>query len=203
MLFGTNDVRNLHLRIVDDGGEIVERRAVGPLDHRIGEQRTVPFDMPADMVVELHFAVARNQEPQDPRLPLRRQVGPLSICQIQRPADVDVRALLAIGLFTIGVDLSLRGEIAVSQSGRFKLSGSFAIQVAALRLIVRSVRPADLRPFIPVESQPAEGLQNGSEAADSWLRAWSVSSIRKMNWPPVCLAHNQLNRAVRMPPICM
>ena len=37
--------------------------------------------------------------------------------------------------------------------------------------------------------------------ASSTLRDWSVSSIRTMNLPPVCLANSQLNRAVLMFPI--
>jgi hypothetical protein len=41
----------------------------------------------------------------------------------------------------------------------------------------------------------------------TWVACWvllavSVSSILRMNVPPVCLAYSQLNRAVLAPPIC-
>ena len=41
------------------------------------------------------------------------------------------------------------------------------------------------------------------DASDSRVdRASSVSSTRMMNFPPVFLANNQLNNAVRAPPTC-
>ena len=56
------------------------------------------------------------------------------------------------------------------------------IAVQPLRLIVRRVRPADLGPFVPVDAQPAQAVED-RRSASSTFRCWSVSSIRRMNCP--------------------
>ena len=51
---------------------------------------------------------------------------------------------------------------------------------------------------IPIQRNPSRMRLTAS----STCRSWSVSSIRRMNWPPWCRASSQLNRAVRTPPMC-
>ena len=70
-----------------------------------------------------------------------------------------------------------------------------------LRLVVGGVAAANVRPLVPLDAEPPEGPRISSTAPSTFL-AWSVSSMRTMNEPPVARASSQLKRAVRMLPRC-
>ena len=52
VVLAANDVGDPHVGIVDDDGEVIERRAVGAQDHQVATQGvTVNLDPPADKVI--------------------------------------------------------------------------------------------------------------------------------------------------------
>ena len=59
------DVRDLHVVVVDHRGQMVEARAVGPLDDVVLLAGPVDADFAADQVVEHELAFARHQQPHD------------------------------------------------------------------------------------------------------------------------------------------
>src|SRR5438105_13802642 len=70
MVFTANDVRNLHLDVVDHTHEMKNPRAVGPPDRHVGMRARIckiKIDFPADDVIDKHM-LARRSEPPRPRL---------------------------------------------------------------------------------------------------------------------------------------
>ena len=64
VLLGPDDVGDLHLDVVDDAGEVVERRAVGPDDDEVADLVGGELDVPLDQVVEDERPARRDLESQ-------------------------------------------------------------------------------------------------------------------------------------------
>ena len=77
MLFGADDVRDLHVGIIDNGREVVEDRAIAAHDDRIGHQSAVPFDVSAHGVVDGDLLIARDEKPHNERSSRRFEFLPL------------------------------------------------------------------------------------------------------------------------------
>jgi hypothetical protein len=86
-----------------------------------------------------------------------------------------------------GLDLLRRGVRRVGLAGFAELLDDLAVDLGALRLAVRLVRPTDFGALVPVQAEPAQGVQNRGVAllGSRWA---SVSSIRNTKVPPVCRA---------------
>ena len=86
-----------------------------------------------------------------------------------RPLAADVAPHLAARLGGLArlVVLLGRREVVVRVAGRDQLFGGGAVSIEALRLEVRSVRAADVGPFVPVHAEPAHPLQ---DAVDHLVR---------------------------------
>ena len=52
VLLGADDVGDLHLDVVDDAGEVVERHPVGPDDDEVADLVGLLLDVPLDQVVD-------------------------------------------------------------------------------------------------------------------------------------------------------
>jgi len=116
-------------------------------------------------------------------------------------AAVDVRPLRRLGRLAVGVELLLGHSVRVGVPGLQKLDRRLLVRVQPLGLEIRGERSADLRPLVPLDAEPAESVQD-RWSAPSTFRSVSVSSIRNTNVPPRRRVSNQLNRAVRTPPMC-
>ena len=75
MLVGPHDVGDLHLDVVDDAGEVVKRRAVGPDDHEVADLVGRELDVSLDQVVEDERPAERNLEPQGEGSSLGLELG--------------------------------------------------------------------------------------------------------------------------------
>ena len=71
MIVAADDVRNLHIRVVDDHTEIVRRRAIRTDDDEIVEFGVVEFDAPPHGVVHNDATAVRIAEADDERLAVR------------------------------------------------------------------------------------------------------------------------------------
>ena len=71
VLVGADDVRDLHVDVVHDAGEVVQRAAVGPHDHEIADLIGRKLDVPLDQVVEHEHPPGGNLKPQRERTSFR------------------------------------------------------------------------------------------------------------------------------------
>lgn len=202
-LLGSDHVRDLHLRVVDDGGEVVQRHPVPPHDDRVRNQPAVPLHVTANVVLDRDLAgIPRNQKPHHKRPAFRLVLLTLSVGQLQRAADVQKVPLLLLRRFPVRLGHFRRVEVLECLPfGKQAVDGS-PVKFGPLGLEVRTVVAPLFRSFIPVQPEPLEGVQNRFESfGDVPLLVGVVDAQHEL--PTVMPAHSQLNRAVRMPPMCM
>ena len=159
VLLGADDVGDLHLGVVDDAGEVVERRAVGPDDHEVADLVGLLLDVPLDQVVDDERAAERDLEPQG--------VGPSLGLE---PGQVGVGERLAaeaVGALAASRPRPCRRRARPRCCSRDRRaprrparSAAGGVAVGALRLEIRAVRPADLGAFVPVHAHPAEAVED-------------------------------------------
>ena len=160
MFFGPNDVADLHVVIVDDAGQMIQAGSVGPLDDVILLAGPLDFDPAADQIVDHHAALARHLQSHD-RLPILGLEGSLLPVRFGHPAAaVDEVALRALGRLALGLNLLGPRIIAIGQAGVEQFVGGLLIAIELLRLKIRPMRPLFVRPFVPVDSQPAKACED-------------------------------------------
>ena len=77
--------------------------------------------------------------------------------------------------------------------------GGLAISVEALGLEVRTLRPSDARPFVPVESEPPHPVEDACDHVGR--RSLNVCVFDSEHERAACRrAYSQLKSAVRAPP---
>ena len=79
VLLGADDVGDLHLGVVDDAGEVVERGAVGPDDHEVADLVGLLLDVPLDQVVDDERPAERDLEPEGVGAPLGLEPGQVGV----------------------------------------------------------------------------------------------------------------------------
>src|SRR5690606_8768980 len=87
----------------------------------------------------------------------------LGIRKLQRAADIEIRLLCLFRRLPIRLSDFGRVEIAISLSRGEQVFELLAIDVATLRLKIRTEGAADFGAFVPVEVEPAEGVENRSQ----------------------------------------
>ena len=107
VLLGADDVRDLHLMIVDDDGEVVRRQPVGADQDEVAERLLPPRHLAADHVVDRHVAVVRHVEAQRERRPHRQLRRDLLRRQAEARAVVVRRPLLRLRAPTLQLQLLL------------------------------------------------------------------------------------------------
>ena len=153
MLLAAADEGDLHLVVVDDAAEVVERDAVGAQHHEVVEIVVRLGDAPDDEIVErVGAAAARHLEAHHRRLAGRR------VCALAAQAVVLPARILRSG--APRVQLLLRAEAAVGLTGGDQLRAVLRVRGQPLGLEVGRVRSADLRALIPVEPEPLEPIEN-------------------------------------------
>src|SRR6266513_3164074 len=106
MVFTANDVRNLHLDVVDHIYEMKNPRAVGPPDRHVGMRARIckiKIDFPADDVIDKHM-LARRSESQCPRI-FENVPAILKLLQIAfvnlRSLALQIRSQISAGVWTL------------------------------------------------------------------------------------------------------
>ena len=77
MLLGADHVRDLEVVVVDHVGQVIEARAVGPLDDVVLLAGPIELDPAADQVVEHERALAGHLQPHDGLPALGLESGPI------------------------------------------------------------------------------------------------------------------------------
>lgn len=186
-LFATQHVGDAHQMVVDHVGQEVRRQAV--VLHQHLHVHAVPRDLNiATQHVRYHaHAFARHFHADNVRLASVQAALHFLGAQQQRAAVV-ARGF-ATGLLLGAHLLQLFGgaEAVEGMAGVNQLLGVPGVDFATLALPVRAVRAADVGPSF--HSMPSQRRASKICCSDSRVeRSWSVSSMRRMNSPPCCLA---------------
>ena len=164
MLLATDDVRDLHERVIDDDCEMVGREAVGLSNDEILQLTGSETDFPEHDILH-HDLPIRNLETKDMRATL------IEILLDRLGGQVQRRPVVAIGLLVGTCDLAglvqllRRLERAVGGTRLDQAIEVLVVDVESLRLEVRPGITATARivlgTFVPVDSQPGQILEKG------------------------------------------
>jgi len=157
MVVTTDHMGDLHQDVVDRDREVVQRIAVGPHDHEVGDVGVVEDNLAADGVADRRRA-GRHPEPHDGLAPLGPERLDLLGGEIATATAVTGRQALGTLGFTFGVQLFLRAVAVVRRSVGEEPLDPLVVDRQPFALLVRAVLATDLRPFVPVEAEPAEVL---------------------------------------------
>ena len=159
MLLGTDDVGDLHLGVIHDGGEVIEGRAVRPDDHEVADLVRLLLDVPLDRVGQDEPAARRHLEPQRERASLGRE--PLEVSFACRRAAEAECSLLGLGRgLRSRSGIALGAVVAVNVPRSEELLGGLTVMLGALGLEIRAVWSSNLGPLVPVQPHPAKAVKD-------------------------------------------
>ena len=132
MLVGPHDVGDLHGGVIDDAGEIVERRPVRPDDDEIADFIGGELDVALDQVVE-------DERPSGGTSKRRANGRPSASSWAASTATVlaaeSVGPLVTLGRGIVGRALAIGAIVAIDVAGGEQLVGGPWIAFGALRLV--------------------------------------------------------------------
>ena len=153
-------MRDRHQLVVDHHRVVVGGDAVGAHEHRVADLVGVEGHRAAHQILE-HDVPARRHPQADDGV-ARPRPGGSHFLRVEAatgagvPRGLPRRQLrLALGLQLLG-----RAEAAVGVPRPKERCGVRAVEIEALRLAIRSQRAAHLDALVPVETHPAEVLQD-------------------------------------------
>jgi hypothetical protein len=161
VIVAANHVRDRHVHVVADDGELVGRLAVRSQDDEVLDRLVLHGDGPVHQVVERRPAF-RHAHADGARLMCRLLLRDLLRRQRQAAAVVDPAfaprfRLGARGLQTLGRAVAEVRVAAVEQP-----LGRGAVTVEPRGLEVRRVRTADIGTLVPLEPQPAQAVEDAA-----------------------------------------
>jgi len=151
------DVGDAHEGVVHRVGQRVQRLAVRPDDHEVGDRARREGEVTADEVGERHVLV-RHPDAQHRLAPLR-PVGRLLLLGEVTVAAVVAEFRVVAGSAVTLLEFLRRDERFVGEPGLEEPPGDVGVDVQALGLPVRSVRTADLHTLVPVQPEPPQGIE--------------------------------------------
>jgi hypothetical protein len=160
-LLAADHVRDTHQVVIDDVGQVIGRHAVGlEQDLRI-DHVPVQVDVPAQQVIDT-AAAGRLRHQHANHVGLAGGLTPghlvfrqMQIRGLQGSAVAGLAARGAQGLELLGT--SIADE---SLAGIHQLAGVLAIQFHALTLAIGTVVSAHVGALVPVQAQPAQGIED-------------------------------------------
>jgi hypothetical protein len=116
MLLRANYVRDLHLVVVDHGGEMVQARTVGTLDDVVLLAGPIDADLAAHQIVEYELALARHEQANDALAAFCFQAPRVGVGFGAPAAAVEEWPAGFLGLIALGLQLFRSGEIAIGRA---------------------------------------------------------------------------------------
>ena len=165
VVLAADDLADLHRRVIDHHGEVVQGRPVASNDHEVAtEVDDVELHAATDDVVERDDAGA-DPEAQGGLPALRRPRGPLGGRQRRAAPDVPGREPGRLLGFPIGVELLRRAIARVGLVVSQEPVGCLRVERQAEHLAIWREGPAGrlaghLRPLVPMEAQPVQAVED-------------------------------------------
>ena len=160
MLLGPDHVADLHVEVVDYVRQVVGHGAVGALDHGVLFGGPGDGHIAANVVEEAAGAFARHQQLHGSQPALGLEAGAIAPTLRHPLAAINLRPLLLLGQDHLGLRLLGLRVVPVSEPLGEQLLNRFLVAFELLRLVVRPVRAANFRAFVPVQAEPAEAVQD-------------------------------------------
>ena len=157
-VLATQDVRDAHERIVNGIDEGVERIAVGAHDDVVGHVLAGEGELATDEVVPGPVVVGHG-EARDGRAPLGLERRALIRGQVTAAARIALRAPGSARGLALGLEFLGRAVAGVGVTGLDEPARDIGVDVHALGLAVGAVVAADLGALVPVQPEPAQGVQ--------------------------------------------
>ena len=173
-LFAAQHVRDLHQVIVDHVGQMVGRPAVGLHQNLHVDRVPVEGDRTAQQVVDRADSLARHFHPNGEGFAGRFIRRNLARVEAQTMTVVSRRHLAALLIAPHRLE-PLRRAVALEGMSRFEQDlGVLRVDREAFALPVRAVRAADIRAFVPAQSEPVQRLEDDALGCDGAARAIRV-----------------------------
>ena len=163
MLLGPDHVGDLEVVVVDDTRQVVEAGAVGPLDDVVLLALPGKLHPAADGIVDDKRPLPWHLQPHHSLPPLRHEAGGVVGGEGGKPPAVEVGLAGGLRGLPLLVEFLWSREVAVGMPRGEELLHGRLVAGRALRLEVRGMRPADPRPFVPIDPQPLEPREDRLE----------------------------------------
>ena len=159
VIVAANDMRDGHVDVVADDGELIGGQAVGPHNHEVFDRGVVDRDGPVHLIGKRRLAL-RDADAHGAR-PLcgfhrRDLVSP----EPQAVTVVDPALTAGFGRRAFGLQSLCRAIAVVGVAAADQRVGTLAMPAEARRLRVGAVRAANLRAFVPLNPHPAQAAEN-------------------------------------------
>ncbi len=152
-VLATQDVGDLHHRVVNGVDQRVERVTAGAQQREVGHVLRHEGDLAADQIGERDRLVG---DPEPKRWPAAISLEHVELALGQLAAEPVVPRQLGAGRSPAGLDLVVRAVAVVGLARLAEPGCHVGVDVEALGLLVRRERSADLGPLVPVDAQPAQ-----------------------------------------------
>ena len=155
MIVAADHVRDLHQRVINHHHVVVDRHPVRTQDDGIAHHFVRELHVAMHDVVKTDGVLGN---PQPDGAGLSRRSPPLGFRRIDRAAfaGIDRLAMLGLGPFALLLQLCFGAETQIGFAFIHQALGVFPVDVQALGLAIGRIRPAHVRPFVPVQAQPLE-----------------------------------------------
>src|SRR5208337_3066808 len=147
-----------HCEVIDNAGEIVERRTVGTHDREIADLIGRERDIPLDQVVNDQGAAQRHLKPQGVRAAFALAPGELLGGKLQATESISSFGPLRGRL--LGRPLGLGAVVAVNMAAIDQLLHRRLVLRGPMRLVVGTIGSTDVRPFVPIDADPPKTVED-------------------------------------------
>ena len=158
MIVAADDVRNLHLGVVDHHHVVVNRHAAGAQDDGVADHLIGKLDRAAHHVVKAYGALGNVQAD---GAGLSRLLSPQRFGRIELAAGsrIDRRTMFFHRLLALLVQFLRRAEAVISLALGDQTFGVLKINGELVTLAIRRERTAEVGSLVPVEPQPFQIVQ--------------------------------------------
>ena len=182
MVVAADDVRDAHVAVVDDRGEVVAGHAVRAHDDEVADGVGAHRDAAADNVVDDYLA-ARHVKAQGGGFAVREAPPDILRCQPEAAAVVARRPPLRQRRGARFGQAFLRAEAVVGMAAGQQPLSRRAVALQAFALSVGCAGASLVGPLVPVQPQPAQVGEDRRLECRSSERTASVSSTRSTKLP--------------------
>ena len=183
MVVPPDDMRDLHVDVVDDDGQVVCRLTVRPQDHEVLDVGVVERDRPVNEILERRLP-GRNFEAHRAGRPRREPLFDFFRSQCAAGAIVNPSSTRRFSGLPLLLQRLGRAEAVVRKIAGNEIRRGLAVLVQPFGLEIGGMWSANVRPFVPVEPQPSKTVDDAGHHVPGGARGVGVFDAEDED-PPV------------------